>query len=136
MGTQSAILFVMLARALSLLLVLGLVTLGPTPLSACAIFTDLPGDCAPPYQQSDCERMGMVQPPVELKAPSDLSCCQLNQAPPPEAPGKVSPPEASAQILCAGHLVVLPRSAQFPSSEASLFASPPDLQQLLCVFLI
>ena len=126
----------MLKRALSLFLVLGLFFLAPTPLSLCAMLANLPGDCIQPSAQPECAQMDMAQPPGALKAPDDLSCCQVSEAPMPQAPGKVVAPQASVETLHPAHLVVLSQPDRLAHLELSPVVSPPDRQQLLCVFLI
>jgi len=126
----------MLRRILSLSILLGLLILAPTPLSICAMLADLPGECTQPSVQPDCERMEMVQPSVAMMAGGDLSCCQISQAPVPEAPGKVIAPQASVETLRTDHLVALPQPDRLAHLELPLVVSPPDRQQLLCVFLI
>jgi len=126
----------MVRRILSLYSLLGLLLLTPTPLSICALLADLPGECTQPSVQPDCEQMEMVQPSVVMKAGGDLSCCQISQAPIPEAPGKVVASQASVETLRPDHLVVLPQPDRLAHSEVAPAVSPPDRQQLLCVFLI
>ena len=126
----------MLRRILSLSILLGLLILAPTPLSICAMLADLPGECTQPSVQPDCEQMEMVQPSVAMKAGGDLSCCQVSEAPMPQAPGNVIAPQASVETLRSDRLVALSQPDRLAHSELSPAVSPPDRQQLLCVFLI
>ena len=121
---------------MSLYSLLGLLLLTPTPLSLCAIFAGLPGDCAQSPHRPECEQMGMAQAAVELEAESNQSCCQVSQAPVPEAPGKVVAPQTSVKTLRPDHLVALPQPDRLAHLELPPVVSPPDRQQLLCVFLI
>ena len=126
----------MLRRTLSLSILLGLLILAPTPLSICAMLADLPGECTQPSAQPDCEQMEMVQPSVAMKVGGDLLCCQVSEAPMPQAPGNVIAPQASVETLRSDRLVALSQPDRLAHSELSPAVSPPDRQQLLCVFLI
>ena len=126
----------MLKRTQSLFLVLGLFLLAPTPLSLCATLADLPGECVQPFAQPDCEQMEMAQHPLALRASNDLSCCQVGQAPLPEATAKIAAPLASFDTLRSDRLVAPQQPDRLAHFEVSPVVSPPDRQQLLCVFLI
>ena len=81
--------------------------------------------------------MGMAQPDARLEAAPDLSCCQLTTAPLPEARGQIAVPQVPADVLVTGPPLFAsippahPVAPEFPPA-----GSPPDLQPLLCVFLI
>ena len=121
---------------ISATLVLGLMVLAPAPVSFCAMLANLPGDCAPSTPKSECEQMGMAQPTVELKAASNLSCCQVSKAPLPDASSKVVAPDARAELLFTQHVVLPPQPRLSLHQQSPQSLSPPDRQQLLCVFLI
>jgi hypothetical protein len=126
-------------RILSMLVALGLAGLGPLPVSACALVSSQPSECASPQTKTDCEQMGMEQaekPPVRVSNASK-SCCTLSQAPLPEVQTWAGSFAVAATPALASNLIVSEQSLEnvWPSNvEQDL--SPPPLQSLLCTFLI
>jgi len=120
---------------------LGLLLLGPAPLSACAMLADAVADCAPVPPASahggdECDRMAMPQPSGDEMEAGLASCCQA-KAPLPQAAKStttVVAPDFTAQDL-PGEFVATVRPA-LDSPASSLPVSPPERQSLLCVFLI
>lgn len=118
--------------------------LGPQPMSVCALLTGLPADCIPvvsaaepPQAENHCNPVQKPDSPPAKNSSTDLSCCQVAAAPPPngtskiELPASVLPPlETAAQSQPD---LSLPRS---PVSQVEPDRSPQDRQPLLCVFLI
>jgi len=137
-GIKNAMILAMLRRsALPMAALLAL--MGPMPVSACALIMGMPADCAPPVPvESHCEGMPAepTAPPEPVPA-GDPDCCDSLAAPLPDANVKIAPADALAASL-----VEIPATpvtspvwaaADFDSPPAP---SPPDLQTLLCVFLI
>ena len=137
----------MLRRVSIIGLAVGLALLGPAPLSACAIWMQLPGECAPattapvpqPKAASHCEQMAVPQPSshAQLFAPADSSCCIVKNVPLPAAQSKQVAPVVSIDANRAPQTDLAPAPAPRAAEiVASYEHSPPDLQPLLCVFLI
>jgi hypothetical protein len=125
-------------RAISLSLCLGLLALGPTPLSACAMLMSMPAECAPPEAPAMCEGVQHEAEQTAIAAGDATDCCRLS-APAPEA---VPLPKAAALTgLAATSLDTelsisnLPRAAFSSGADASLACSHSE-QARLCVFLI
>ena len=118
-------------------LILGLAALAPVPLSVCALRAGLPANCPVCGSHADCEKMRMPTTGAKLEAPAGQSCCHVAVEPLPEAQSK-APAYATAilpaRTVAPANVLVLAR--QFISSAPSPNLSPPDLQPLLCVFLI
>jgi hypothetical protein len=128
-------------------LAVGLAVLGPAPLSACAIWMQLPGECAPgtsapapqPKAANHCEEMNVPQASsdAQLSAPVDASCCVVKNVPLPASQSKQAAPVVSIDANRVAQMdmapVPAPRATQI---ENNFEHSPPDLQPLLCVFLI
>jgi hypothetical protein len=124
-----------------------LALLGPAPLSACAMWMQLPGGCAgpapsetaaEPQAASHCEHMSLPAPAPDesVGASSDLSCCVAKDVPLPAQP-KQTAPEISADSTGVAHVDVAPAIAsRAVETFSNIEHSPPDLQPLLCVFLI
>src|SRR2546425_11310604 len=124
-------------RALSFGLALSLMGLVPAPLSACALFSSRPAECATPQTESQCDQMNTDASGPQLAAAPSTSCCVVSQAPLPESQTK--PTEFS---LAPTHAVVpeltwdLPRLENARPADVARDVSPPSLQPLLCTFLI
>jgi hypothetical protein len=71
-------------RALIFGLAMSLAGLGMTPLSACALLTAKLAECAAPPTQSQCDKMNMDDPDVQIVKAADTSCCFLSGAPIPQ----------------------------------------------------
>jgi hypothetical protein len=124
-------------RILSFFIALGLVGLGPLPLSACALIYSQPSECATPQTETHCERMGMEQAERLSVSPGSKTCCVLSEAPLPEAQsnaGELQATAGSALDASSAPLIVRHGSKQ-PVEALQDFSSPP-LQTLLCTFLI
>ena len=127
----------MLRRPIIVAICLSLAGMAQLPLTACALLAGLPAECAQPVSVQHCNQMDRMSPPDEVKVASDASCCQVVQAPLPEAQGKADAPETGAKAILAESFAVLPpQRIESASSAASRILSPPELQPLLCVFLI
>jgi hypothetical protein len=127
---------VFVRRVLILGLALGLLGLGPVPLSACSLMSSKLAECASPKTQSMCDQMNMDESGTHLAAASNHSCCFV-QAPLPES--RFQAPDISlvaAAIVPPGQMTEPPRVA-FAAREIFVQdVSPPALQSLLCTFLI
>jgi hypothetical protein len=107
------------------------------PLTACALVAGLPADCVRPASEQHCNQMDRMSPPQNIKAASGRSCCQVAQAPVPEAQNKIAAPEAGANVILAESFAVPPAQPVESADPANTtVVSPPHLQSLLCVFLI
>lgn len=117
-------------------LVLSLMGVGPAPLSACALMSSKPAECAMPQTRSLCEGMASKACGFHFAATSDASCC-LTQAPLPaskyEAPGLAFTAELSGVRLQIDLAHVVQHILPAPEFRDT---SPPDLQSSLCTFLI
>ena len=137
-----------MARRVSIFgMVVGLALMGPAPLSACAMWMQLPGGCggpvpaqaaAEPQPASHCEHMALPAPASDerMRATSDMSCCAAKNVPLAEQQ-KQTAPEVSADSARVAQPDLAPIAAPRPSEfSQNQEHSPPDLQPLLCVFLI
>ncbi len=126
-------------RILSFVVALGLAGLGPVPVSACALVSSQPGECAAPQTDTQCERMGMNQgegPSVEV-SPESKTCCAISEAPLPEAQTWTGSFAVAAAPALAASVVVATQPLESAwSADIALDSSPPPLQSLLCTFLI
>ena len=126
-------------RILSMLVALGLAGLGPLPVSACALVSSQPSECASPQTKTDCERMVMDEaekPPVTVSGASK-SCCVISEAPLPEAQTWAGSFSVATAPALASSIAVARQSVEsvwFPEVKQDL--SPPPLQSVLCTFLI
>jgi len=124
-------------RALIFGLALSLVGLVPVPVSACALFSARPAECATPQTESQCDQMNADASGPQLAAAPSTSCCVVSRAPLPESQTK--PTEFS---LSPTHAVLPDRTWDLPGSDneglpdVARDVSPPSLQPLLCTFLI
>ncbi len=109
------------------------------PLSACALFSARPAECATPETQTRCDQMDMQQNGTQLAAASDTSCCFVSKAP---APVPESQYKASDLSLASTATVVpdplgnMPRVRHLQPVVLVQNLSPPRLQSILCTFLI
>ena len=127
----------MLRHSLILLLSLGLVATMPLPLSACATLRQLPRECATPGSQLECEpaRMTSASPQVEMEP--NLACCQVSSAPANQTQtAAVAPQVVSEAAAPSPAVAVVAAPGQPVAARPAPLASPPDLQPLLCTFLI
>jgi hypothetical protein len=126
-------------RILSLLIALGVAGLAPLPVSACALLHSHTSECAAPQTATDCERMGMHQAEeTSFKVSSgNKSCCIISQAPLPEAQSWAGSFAVATNPALASNITVATQpleSVWFPDIPKT--TSPPQLQSLLCTFLI
>lgn len=124
-------------RAFILALALNLAGLVSLPLSACALSSSKPVECATAETQSRCHNMNMRSRRTQLVAAPDKSCCfTSSQAPLPE--WQYTPSDHS--LTAVPPMVLDPLGT--PSIEHQQLARvvpdlpPPSLQPLLCTFLI
>lgn len=94
---------------------------------------NLPVDCLP---APHCEEMGAAQPQVTLTTPAN-DCCRLTSAPVPEKT-QTAPAPAVQIVPVPSHDATPLASPGLPVAVSSPVArsAPPDLQSVLCVFLI
>jgi hypothetical protein len=123
-------------RALIFALALSLVGLGAGPLSACALFSLKPAECATPKTQSRCDRMKMDETGTQLVTASDTSCCFVSKAPIPELQPKAPELSLSASIAVLNPTADTPHVQRLVPRRIVQDPSPPSLQSLLCIFLI
>lgn len=124
-------------RILSFFIALGLVGLGPVPLSACALIYSQPSECATPQTETRCDQMGMNQAEDPSVSPTSKTCCVISEAPLPDAQsnaGELPATAGSALDSSAAPEIVRLENAR-PLEALQDFSSPP-LQPLLCTFLI
>jgi len=122
-------------RALAIIVVLSLLGLGPVPLAACALMSASSAECSAPQTQSLCENMASAGENFHFAAPSNTSCCWIH-APVPAS--KYDAPASAVDIAAVRPAAVLHspvHTAVFPELEF-LDTSPPNLQSVLCTFLI
>lgn len=122
-------------RTLAMIVVLSLLGVGPVPLSACALMSAKPAECSATQTQSLCENMGSAGENFRFAAPSNASCCWV-QAPVPAS--KYEVPASAVDIAAVRPLAVLDspvHAVLFPVLEF-VDTSPPNLQSVLCTFLI
>jgi len=119
-------------------LVIGLAAAGPNPLSVCALFSSIAGDCTSSVEtQSPCDKMDMGEHTAQSIMTRSASCCVVSQAPLPESKNEVS--KTSVKLEKAATLVLANEevnSASFRLRSQSQELSPPPLRSLLCTFLI
>jgi len=124
-------------RLLILGLALGLVGMGPVPLSACALITSQMAECKTPETQPVCDKMDMSESGPRLAGASEASCCFVSKAPVPEARQKISNDSPAISIaifeLSDGDSLSPQRSVAVLIPQDF---SPPSLRSLLCTFLI
>jgi hypothetical protein len=124
---------------LSFVVALGLMGLGPLPLSACALVYSQQTECATPQTKTQCERMGMDQAEQASSKFSAASknCCVVSHAPPPDArtwAGNFY--LTAAPAIVSGVIVATQPFENERSRDVRQDLSPPRLQSLLCTFLI
>lgn len=122
-------------RTLAIIVILSLLGLGPVPLSACALMSAKSAECSAPQTQSLCENMASPGENFHFAAPWNASCCRT-QAPVPVS--KYDSPASAVDIAAARSPASLHspiHTAVFPEFEF-LDTSPPNLQSVLCTFLI
>ena len=121
-------------RVLSFLVALGLAGVAPLPVSACALVSSQPSECANLQTKTECERMGMDQaekPPVTVSN-AGKNCCVVSEAPLPEAQTWTGSFSVATAPAPASSITI--ESTWF--SEVKQDLSPPPLRSLLCTFLI
>jgi hypothetical protein len=124
-------------RILSFFIAMGLVGLGPLPLSACALIYSQPSECATPKTETHCERMGMEQAEHPSVSPASKSCCVISEAPLPEAQSNAGElPATAGSALDSSAAPEIVRLENVRPLEALQDFSSPPLQTLLCTFLI
>ena len=124
-------------RLLICVLVLGLILLGPTPASLCALASSLVSECASPETQTQCDQMDMGTPTSPVLTAHTASCCTMSHPPLPEtksAPSGVASQQEPTSISLLAIEVV--NSEHDPFVDIQQDCSPPPLQSLLCIFLI
>jgi hypothetical protein len=123
-------------RPLIFVLALGLLGLGPVPLSACALLTSQLVECATPKTQSQCDQMNMEETGAQLISASDTSCCSISQAPIAQSQFKGSELFLAAPVAVLDPTGDSPRIQRVPPVVIVQDLSPPSVQSLLCTFLI
>lgn len=123
-------------RSLIFALALGLIGLGPVPLSVCALLTSKLAECATPKTESRCDQMNMDESGTQLVAASDTSCCIVSKAPVPKLQYKASNLSLAAPLAVLGLTGDTPRVQRLPLVLIAQDVSPPSVQSLLCTFLI
>ena len=123
-------------RILIFALELSLVGLGTGPLSACALFSSQPAECATPKTQSQCDKMNMDESGTQLVAASDTSCCSISQAPIPQSQFRGSDVSLAAPATLLDPTSDAPVVRPLRAIPVGQDLSPPALQSLLCTFLI
>jgi hypothetical protein len=127
---------VLVRRSLIFALALGLVGVGPVPLSACALLSSKLAECATPKTQFQCAQMNMAERGTQLVAASDPSCCFISKAPIPQLQYQASDLSLAAPIAVLDPTGDTPRMQLLPPVLVVQDHSPPALQSLLCIFLI
>jgi hypothetical protein len=117
-------------------LALGLVGLGPVPLSGCALLSSKLTECATPKTQSQCDQMNMDESGTQLVAASDTSCCSSFKEPIPQLQYKAVDLSLARVIAVLDLAGVTPRIQRLAPVLIGQNLSPPSLQSLLCTFLI
>src|SRR5713101_1735861 len=127
----------MMRRMLIFGLALSLAGLGPAPLSACALFSAKPAECATPKTQTRCDRMNMDEGETRAVASAGTSCCYVSQAPLPESQYKAYGLSLTAiPSVIRGALLEPPAAGNQGPAVVVQDPSPPPLQSFLCTFLI
>ena len=130
----------MTQRFIGAVVALGLLLLGPVPMSACAMLKGMMADCAPAAPasgESKCGQMAMHHPEEQVSGTRLTDCCKSNAPTPPALPSAktVVAPEFAVEPLVTNPSPLLMSHAVPVASTPS----PPDAherQSLLCVFLI
>lgn len=117
-------------------LALGVATLGPLPLPACATLAGDSGDCCP-VRQSGNGKAGETHAACQLASVLDPSCCRVSEAPQPRPQSPESAPTVSAPSVAPNSTfaISIPQGVELIASVSPNY-SPPDHQSLLCVFLL
>ena len=123
-------------RTLIFALALSLVGLGIGPLSACALFSSQPAECATPNTQSQCAKMNMGESGTQLIPAPDTSCCSISQAPISQSQFKGSDLSLAAPVTVLDAMGDVPFVRPMRAVAVVQDLSPPPLQSLLCTFLI
>jgi hypothetical protein len=124
-------------RLLICVLVLGLTVMAASPLSLCAMFSSLAGDCATPQTQARCHQMETDSESSQTLSTPSSSCCLVAQNPVPEPKVEATrtfPYRQPANVIALAAHVVSAARARFAGVMQDL--APPSLQPLLCTFLI
>ena len=127
---------VLVRRSLIFALALGVVGLGPVPLSACALLSSKLAECATPKTQSRCDQMNMDESGAQLVTASDPSCCFISKVPIPQLQYKASDLSLAAPIAVRDPTGDTLRIQLLPPVLMVQDLSPPSLQSLLCTLLI
>jgi hypothetical protein len=142
----------MLRRGGIIGLVVSLALAGSVPVSACAMLMELRGQCAPPAPPAAPKATGHCHE-VSLPAPTESSpaqapdaqlsaqpgqcCCVVRSITLPAAQSKEGAPTVSVEAHRAAGPDLAPAPAPRAAEIVSTYEhSPPDLQPVLCVFLI
>jgi hypothetical protein len=123
-------------RTLIFALALSLVGLGTGPLSACALFSSQPAECATPNTQSQCDKMNMDESGTQLVPAPDTSCCSISQAPISQSQFKGSDLSLAVPVTVLDPTGDAPFIRPLQHVAIVQYLSPPPLQSLLCIFLI
>jgi hypothetical protein len=119
-----------------LALSLSLAAFAVWPIGSCDLFAAQASLCNRGSAATDCVCPDRAPQPVEIEGTADNACCGITQAPPPDSSAPVSAPEASTEPLPPPESFILPQPAREFSALSLPVVSPPELQPLLCVFLI
>ncbi len=124
----------MARRSIALVAAIAVVAMGPLPVSACALLSNLAAECQP---EPECHSAPRQAADSELSAAEIQDCCVLSQAPALPATDKGTAPVAAFALVPARESEVLPAADLKGFSYTSLsIVCPPDFQTLFCVFLI
>jgi hypothetical protein len=124
-------------RLLSFTIVIGLILVGPSPVSLCALASSLAADCESMDKPSPCGQLDMPMQPSETWKVQMVACCAISQSPLPEAKNDLSSPGPEQDPATVSIL-----SAEATHAERHALAdvlrdpSPPPKQSLLCTFLL
>ena len=135
-GLMSAIVPTMARRTIVAVLCLELLTLGLGSAFACNLFAVQQGMCERGSNSPDCVCPESSSQPAKLVSPADSACCAITQAPPLESSINFTPAASAAALVRTNFHFAPPRAVEHPSPAFPRVVSPPDLQPLLCVFLI
>jgi hypothetical protein len=122
---------------LSFAIVIGLILVGPSPVSLCALASSLVADCESMDKPSTCDQMEMQTHPSGTWKVRTISCCAMSQAPLPEGKNELSNP-APAQELATVSILSAEAMHRDRQALTDLLTelSPPPLRSLLCTFLL
>ena len=124
-------------RLVSSVIVLGLILVGPRPVSLCSLASSLAADCESMDKPSPCDQMDMPTHQSETRKASTTNCCALSQAPLPERKNELSAPESEQQLV---PVATLPKEVFHPYAatvtDVLRDPSPPPSPSLLCTFLL